>query len=47
MDVADVKEYIEEHSDIQVVQTNGRVLVLFKPAEKPEFQDISVQVAKI
>ncbi|MBM6753947.1 ribosome assembly RNA-binding protein YhbY [Lactobacillus alvi] len=47
VDVADVKEYIEEHSDIQVVQTIGRVLVLFKPAEKPEFQDISVQVAKI
>lgn len=44
---AEVKEYIEANSDIQVVQVIGRVLVLFKPADKPEFQDLSLRVAKI
>lgn len=47
VDVTEVKDYIEAHSEIQVVQTIGRVLVLFKPASKPQFQDLSIQVAKL
>lgn len=47
VDVTEVKDYIESHSEIQVVQTIGRVLVLFKPASKPQFQDLSIQVAKL
>ena len=47
VDVTEVKDYIEAHSEIQVVQTTGRVLVLFKPASKPQFQDLSIQVAKL
>ncbi len=43
----EVRDYIEENSDIQVVQTIGRVLVLFKVAQDPRFQDLSAQVAKI
>ena len=47
VDVVDVKEYIEEHSDIQVVQIIGRVLVLFKESDKPELRNVSVGVRKI
>lgn len=43
----EVKDYIEQNSEIQVVQVIGRVLVLFKVAENPRFQDLSVRVAKI
>lgn len=44
---AEVKQYIEDNSDIQVVQTIGRVLVLFKPSKKTELRDISRRVAKL
>lgn len=43
----EVKEYIESNSDIQVVQTIGRVLVLFKPSKHTELRDISRRVAKL
>ena len=33
----EVKDYIEQNSEIQVVQVIGRVLVLFKVAENPRF----------
>lgn len=44
---ADVKEYIESHSDIQVIQTIGRVVVLFKESKQPEFRNVSLRVKKI
>ena len=43
----EVKEFIESHSDIQVVQIIGRVLVLFKESDKPELRTVSVRVRKI
>ena len=43
----EVKEFIESHSDIQVVQIIGRVLVLFKESDKPELRNVSVRVRKI
>ncbi|MCT2869719.1 YhbY family RNA-binding protein [Limosilactobacillus fermentum] len=42
-----MKVNILQNSEIQVVQVIGRVLVLFKVAENPRFQDLSVRVAKI
>lgn len=45
--VAEVKQYIEDSSKIQVVQTIGRVLVLFKPSKKTELRDLSRRVAKL
>lgn len=44
---ADVKEYIEAHSDIDVVQTIGRVVLLFKESDKPELRNVSLRVKKI
>lgn len=44
---ADVKEYIETHSDIQVVQTIGRVVLLFKESDQPELRNVSLRVKKI
>lgn len=44
---AEVKEFIESNTDIQVVQTIGRVLVLFKVSANEEMRHLSDQVAKI
>lgn len=34
-------EFIEEHSSIQVVQSIGKVLVLYKPSSKEKYQRYS------
>ncbi|KRN01588.1 hypothetical protein FD13_GL000730 [Levilactobacillus senmaizukei DSM 21775 = NBRC 103853] len=47
VDVMDTKAYIEDNTDIQVVQTIGRVLVLYRPATNEENQKISVIVENI
>jgi len=39
-------EFIEENSDITVVQKIGRVLVLFKPSEKEKYQRYSSRLPK-
>lgn len=44
---AEVKDFIEERTDIQVVQTIGRVLVLFKVSANKDLRDLSKQVAAI
>ncbi|UQS85275.1 ribosome assembly RNA-binding protein YhbY [Apilactobacillus apisilvae] len=46
-DVDDVKSFIEENSDINVVQTIGKTLLLFMPASKEKFQNYSVEVKHI
>lgn len=38
VEVEDVKEFIENNSDAQVIQTIGNVLVLFKKSDKAENQ---------
>ena len=38
LEVSDVQEYIEANSDINVVQTIGKTLLLFLPASKEKFQ---------
>ena len=43
----EVKKFIEDQSDIQVVQVIGHVLVLFKESDKPELRNVSVRVRKI
>lgn len=43
----DVKNYVEKNSDINVVQTIGRVVLLFMPSEDEENQNISKDVFKI
>ncbi|EEU31143.1 RNA-binding protein, YhbY family [Limosilactobacillus coleohominis 101-4-CHN] len=43
----EVRDYIESHSDIDVVQVIGRVLVLFKESDQPEFRNVSLKVKKI
>lgn len=45
--VEDVKMYIEENSDINVVQTIGRILVLFKPSSDDDYQTLSKEVSLI
>lgn len=45
--VDEVQNYIEGNTQIQVVQTIGRVLVLFQPASDEKYQDLSVQVKKL
>ncbi len=45
--VDEVQAYIEDNTQIQVVQTIGRVLVLFQPASEEKYQDLSLQVAKL
>lgn len=45
--VEEVQAYIEGNSSIQVVQTIGRVLVLFQPASEEKYQDLSLQVEKL
>lgn len=47
VEVEDVKEFIENNSDAQVIQTIGNVLVLFKKSDKAESQKISVKVAEL
>ena len=44
---ADVQTFIEQHSQIQVVQVIGHTLVLFKRANHKENRRISQDVAKI
>lgn len=43
----EVKEFIESNTNIQVVQTIGRVLVLFKVSANKDMRHLSDQVAKI
>jgi RNA-binding protein len=47
VDVDDLKEFIEENTDIQVVQTIGHTLVLFGESEDKEKRDYSARVQKI
>ena len=47
VEVEDVKEFIENNSDAQVIQTIGNVLVLFKKSDKAKNQKISVKVAEL
>lgn len=47
VEVEEVKEFIENNSDAQVIQTIGNVLVLFKKSDKDENQKISVKVAEL
>lgn len=47
VEVEDVKEFIENNSDAQVIQTIGNVLVLFKKSDKAENQKISVKVVEL
>lgn len=39
-------DFIEENSDIAVVQKIGRVLVLFKPSDKEKYQRYSSRLPK-
>ncbi|XIF20332.1 MAG: YhbY family RNA-binding protein [Acetilactobacillus jinshanensis] len=43
----DVKKYLEDHSDINVVQEIGKTLLLFKPAKSAKYQKLSRIVANI
>lgn len=43
----EVIEYIEDNSQIQVVQKIGHVLVLFKQADKRENRSYSLEAAKM
>ena len=45
--VDDVKRYIEDNSEIAVVQTIGRILLLFKPSADKDKRDISKDVFNI
>jgi len=45
--IADVQTAIETKTPITVVQTIGRVLVLYLPSTHEEFQKLSLEVAKI
>ena len=47
LEVSDIQEYIEANSDINVVQTIGKTLLLFLPASKEKFQIYSVEVRNI
>ncbi|MCD8505876.1 MAG: ribosome assembly RNA-binding protein YhbY [Alkalibacterium thalassium] len=42
----EAKELIEEESDITVVQTIGRVLVLYKQAEEEKYQHFSSRLPR-
>ena len=44
---AELKDFIEQHTDIQVVQSIGRVLVLFKVSANKELRELSDRVARI
>lgn len=43
---AEAKAFIEEQSDIIVVQTIGKVLVLFRPASEEKYQYYSSKLPK-
>jgi RNA-binding protein len=45
--VDETKEFIESNTDIQVVQTIGRVMVLFKVSADRDLRKISEEVAAI
>lgn len=47
LEPAEVEEYIQENSNIQVIQKIGHVLVLFKRSNNKNYREISNQVAKI
>ncbi|MDM8266626.1 ribosome assembly RNA-binding protein YhbY [Limosilactobacillus pontis] len=44
---AELKDFIEQHTDIQVVQSIGRVLVLFKVSANEDLRELSDRVARI
>ncbi|MGN1279698.1 MAG: ribosome assembly RNA-binding protein YhbY [Limosilactobacillus sp.] len=44
---AELKSFIEENTAIQVVQSIGRVLVLFKVSANKDLRDLSDRVARI
>ncbi|HJA74694.1 MAG TPA: ribosome assembly RNA-binding protein YhbY [Candidatus Limosilactobacillus gallistercoris] len=44
---AELKDFIEQHTDIQVVQSIGRVLVLFKVSANKDLRELSNRVARI
>ena len=44
---AELKDFIEQNTDIQVVQSIGRVLVLFKVSANKDLRDLSDRVARI
>lgn len=44
---AEVAEYIEANSNIQVVQTIGHTLVLYQQASQPKNRRLSVQVKEL
>lgn len=46
-ELTDVAEFLEERTGCTVVQTIGRVLVLYKPSSKESNQKISVEVNKL
>lgn len=43
----EVKDFIEDNTDIQVVQVIGRVLVLFKVSANKDRRELSAKVKKI
>ena len=47
VEVEEVKEFIENNSDAQGIQTIGNLLVLFKKSGKAKNQKISVKVAEL
>ena len=44
---AELKDFIEQHTDIQVVQSIGPVLVLFKVSANKDLRELSDRVARI
>lgn len=44
---AELKDFIEQHTDIQAVQSIGRVLVLFKVSANKDLRELSDRVARI
>lgn len=47
VDEAEVQEFVENNSDIQVVQIIGHVLVMYRRASKPKYRKISEELAEI
>lgn len=45
--VKEAKEYIEGHSEIDVVQTIGHILVLYMPSEDEKYQNYSLKIKKL
>ncbi|MBV0929818.1 ribosome assembly RNA-binding protein YhbY [Lentilactobacillus sp. IMAU92037] len=42
--LTEIKDYVESNSDITVVQTIGKTLVLFKQSKNQDHQDLSKKV---